>query len=154
MVKINWETSLNKKSGCIGFGCVARDSMGSFLGAKCTYLQVVVDPKMAEVMSTLHAVTFGKEASFFDAFFEGDALQVVQEINAAPPHFNCIGHFVESIKQELEFFRSSCVVHYPRDSNVIAHSLDKEAASNCLDVVRLTRPTNPTRTQYENKDLS
>jgi hypothetical protein len=36
MVKINWDASLNKKSGCIGFGCVACDSIDSFLGAKCT----------------------------------------------------------------------------------------------------------------------
>jgi hypothetical protein len=49
---------------------------------------------MGEVMSALHAVTFGKEIGFFDAIFEGVELQVVQEINAAPLHFNRIGHFM------------------------------------------------------------
>lgn len=50
LIKINWDAALNKSTGCIGFGCVARDWMGEFLGAKCYFQRIMVDPKMAEMM--------------------------------------------------------------------------------------------------------
>jgi hypothetical protein len=57
IIRVNWDGSINKEAGCIGMGIVARDHAGNFLGAKCIYQQVVVDPKVEEVM----AVQFCKE---------------------------------------------------------------------------------------------
>jgi hypothetical protein len=52
---------------------------------------VDVDPWVPEVMTALEAVTFCREASFF----EGDALQVVKVIDDTSPNLSRIGHFVE-----------------------------------------------------------
>jgi ribonuclease HI len=101
VIKVNWDTTVNKNEGCVGFGIIARDCEGMFLGAKCMFCPLAVDPTMAEAMATTHAVIFSKEVGFFDVIFEGDALQVVQEIQSTSPHACNFGHFVESIKQEL-----------------------------------------------------
>jgi hypothetical protein len=42
----------------IEMGCVAGDHAGNFLGAKSTYQQIVVDPKVVEVMAALNASNF------------------------------------------------------------------------------------------------
>ncbi len=81
---MNWDTAIHKQSGCIAFGIVARDCEGFLLGAKCVHLNLLVDPKVAEVMAALHAILFSREVGFFDVVFEGDALQVVRDINSAP----------------------------------------------------------------------
>lgn len=75
-IKINWDASINQQRKCIGNGVIARDNVGSFLGSYCLTKQVDVDPLVAEVMAALEAVTFSREAGFF----EGDALQVVKAI--------------------------------------------------------------------------
>jgi hypothetical protein len=134
---VNWDTAIHKQSGCIAFGIVARDCEGFLLGAKCVHLKLLVDPKVAEVMAALHAILFSREVGFFDVVFEGDALQVVRDINSAPPYSSRIGHFIESINQELGCFRSSSVVFVPRECNVAAHTLAKEAVSRRLTAVWL-----------------
>jgi len=45
-------------------------------------------------MAATHVVIFSKEVGFFDVIFEGDALQVVREIQSASPHACSFGHFV------------------------------------------------------------
>jgi hypothetical protein len=88
LIKVNWDGSINKDDAgmgtCIGMGCVARDHAGNFLGAKSTYQQIVVDPKVVEVMAALNAVQFCKEVGFLDVMFEGDASQVIREVNSGP----------------------------------------------------------------------
>jgi hypothetical protein len=106
-IKINWDASLNNSLGCIGFGCVAQDWIGKFLGPKCTFKWIMVEPKIAKAMSALHVVQFGLAAGYSDVIFEGDALLVIQDVNMASPHFNTTGHFVESIQQVQGFFSSS-----------------------------------------------
>jgi hypothetical protein len=46
---------------------------------------MAVEPKVAEGMITLNSIVFSKEMGFVDVIFEGDALQVVREINSDPP---------------------------------------------------------------------
>jgi hypothetical protein len=57
-VKVNWDASLNSKSGWVGLGCVIRNEEGSVLGAKCRAAKVSVDPLCAESMAALLAVIF------------------------------------------------------------------------------------------------
>jgi len=63
---------------------------GNFLEAGSVTKKVWVNPKAAEAMAALFAVTFSKEVWFFFFFFyvilEGDALQIVREANSDPPH--------------------------------------------------------------------
>lgn len=115
------------KDSCIGLGIVARDCMGRFLGARCIRKPFLVEPKIAEAMAALWAVLFYKEVSFFEVVFEGDSVQVVEEIHSKPPFLSSSGHFIESIVQELNGFRFASFVHVTRDCNTVAHTLAKEA---------------------------
>jgi hypothetical protein len=106
---------------------VARNCAGNFLGAKCIHQQISVDLKLPEAMAALNAVLFSKEVGrFLNVMFEGDALQVVFEINSDPPFLNRVGHFIESIHLELGLLRSSCFAFIPREANSIAHTLAKD----------------------------
>jgi hypothetical protein len=136
-LKANWDESIHRRAGCIGFGCIVRDSSGGVMGAACKYQKVIVEPKMAEVMAALFAISFCREVGFFEVMFEGDVLQVVQEINTGNPPLSRIGHFVESIKKELEGFRFSSVSYCRREVNCVAHELAKEASSKGIDEVWL-----------------
>lgn len=135
LIKINWDAALNKSTGCIGFGCVARDWMRKFLGAKCTFQWIMVEPKMAEVMSALHAINFGIARGWFDIVFEGDALQVFHDHYMTPPHLHHTGHFVEGIQQVLGLLSSSTFVHCHREENRVAHALAKKVVVGCFDAV-------------------
>jgi hypothetical protein len=135
VVKLNWDASIHKASGSIGFGCVARDHLRNFLGAKVSHQQILVNPKMVEAMSAHHAVIFVKEVGFASVIFEGDALQVIQALSAAPPHLHSIGHFVENIHHDMESFQ---FVSF--EANGVAHSLAKAIVSQCLDTRWLESP--------------
>jgi hypothetical protein len=74
----------------------------------------MIDPHGAEAIATLAAVLFSKEVGFFDVIFEGDALQIVQEINTVLPSYSNCGHFIEGVKQELGSFRSYYVTREAR----------------------------------------
>jgi len=107
------------------------------MGVACKYQKVIVEPKMAEVMAALFAISFCREVGFFEVMFEGDALQVAQEINTGNPPLSRIGHFVESIRKELEGFRFSSVSYCCREANCVAHELAKKASSKGIDEVWL-----------------
>jgi hypothetical protein len=74
------------------------------LGARSVTKQVKVDPKTAEVIAALFSMQFSKEVGFLDVVFEGDAAQVVKEINFVPPYVSRVGHFLENIHLEKGCF--------------------------------------------------
>jgi len=84
-------------------------------------------------MAGLGAVQFRKEVGLFDAIFEGDAAQVVSEINSDPPYLSRFGHFIKSIHMKKQWFRYFSFVFAPRGSNSAAHTLAKKAACNTID---------------------
>jgi hypothetical protein len=134
-IKINWDASINKSIGCVGWGIVARDHCGSVLGAKSAYKKISVEPAMAEAAK--EACLFCKDMGFFDIILEGDTLQIVLEINSSLPSLSRFGHFIDSINRELSSFRSAKFVHVPRELNSATHVLAKEASLHCLDHVWL-----------------
>lgn len=99
--------------------------------------KLVVDPIGAEAIAALTAVLFSMEVGFFEVIFEGDALQIVKEVNSDILFIHNFVHFIEGIKHELGNFRSSSVVHVRREANLAAHTLAKEAANNFIDTVWL-----------------
>ncbi|XP_062166249.1 uncharacterized protein LOC133872693 [Alnus glutinosa] len=126
--KVNWDASLGLKKGCIGLGVNVRDCNGVCLGARSVTKQMKVDPKTTEVMTALFAMHFSKEMGFLDVIFEGDAVQVVKEINSVPPYVSRVGHFLENIHLEKGYFRSVRFSYTPRECNAAAHVLAKEAS--------------------------
>lgn len=74
---------------------------------------------------------------FCDVILKGDALQIVRKANSDPPHLSRIGHFIESIQQELQGFSTSSIVFVSRECNSAAHVLANEAVANNVDSVWL-----------------
>lgn len=70
---------------------------------------------LLEAIAALHVVILVKEIGFRDVILERDALQIVQKINSENPNLSRIGHFVESIRQELGLLRSSTIVYVKRN---------------------------------------
>jgi hypothetical protein len=62
---------------------------------------------------------------------------VVQEVNQSSPNYTTAGHFIESIQQDLIFFRATKFVHVLRICNNVAHDLAKEAIRNKVECVWL-----------------
>jgi hypothetical protein len=92
---------------------------------------------MDEALAALEACLFCKEAGFFDIILEGDALQIVLEINSGSPSLSRFGHFIDSINRELSSFRYAKFVHVPRELHSATHVPAKEASFHCLDHVWL-----------------
>jgi ribonuclease HI len=101
MVKLNWDAAVDVKNKTIGLGIIIRDDKGSFLAALSKRLQIEVSPVVAETLAALHAVLFCLEMGYPKAWFERDALQVVNEVNSAMPCDSMHGHLAEAIKEGL-----------------------------------------------------
>jgi hypothetical protein len=77
---------------------------------------------------------FRKEEGFLKVIFEGDAAQVVKEIHSEPHFLSRIGHFIESIHQEIGSFRLVSFVAIPRACNSAIHTLTNEASQNNINI--------------------
>jgi hypothetical protein len=69
--------------------------------------------------------------------FEGDALNVIKEVNSNPHFFSSVGHLVEGIRNEVGFFGTYSFAHIAGGLNEAAHFLAKTAITNVVDDVWL-----------------
>jgi hypothetical protein len=127
-IKINWDVAINKTKGWIGMGNIARDYLGNCLGTWSLTKILQADAKTAESLAALEAVQFAKE---------GDATNVIEEINSDPPYLSSAGHILESIHVERQSLHTCSFNFVFRESNYAAHCLAKEAASIMCDLCLL-----------------
>jgi ribonuclease HI len=132
---VNWDASLLVKERHIGIGIVARDEHGNFLGARAITKKVVTTPNVAEAMAALEAILFCKQAGFFNVLLEGDAKQVVNDVNHGYLNLSTAGHFIEGIISEMQGFKYATLVYVGREANNVAYSLAKEASNKVVDLV-------------------
>jgi len=67
--------------------------------------------------------------SCYDIILEGDAKQVVDDVNSRTPKHDVSGRFVEGIIMEMQGLRGVFISHVSRDANNVAHQLAKEAST-------------------------
>jgi hypothetical protein len=79
---------------------------------------------------------------FFEVIFEGDSVQVVEEILSNPLYLSSSGHLIESIAQEQNCFRSVSFVHVNRKCNNVANILAKEAVERYEEMCWLEETPN------------
>jgi hypothetical protein len=65
--------------------------------------------------------------------FEGDSLQVVNEVNTSNPCQSLHGHFIEDIKEGICSLEQVSFIHVSREANEAAHTLAVEARSHVTD---------------------
>jgi hypothetical protein len=98
------------------------------------FQKIKADAHLAETIAALGEVKFSTEAGFFDAICEWDATKVVADINSEPPYLSNTSHFIENIHMEKLRLRSCLFVFAPREANLAAHTLAKEAICNKNDM--------------------
>jgi hypothetical protein len=136
MVKLNWDAAVDVQNKTIGLGIIIRNDKGMFLAALSKRVQIEVRPVVAETLTALHAVLFCVEMGYSEAWFEGDALQVVNEVNSAKPCDSMHGHLVEAIKKGLQGLNRLLFTHVQRELNVAAHELAVAARTHVMDTIR------------------
>jgi ribonuclease HI len=135
IIKVNWDASLLVNECHIGVEIVARDEHGNFLGARAITKKIVTTRNVAEAMAALEAILFCKQTGFFNVLLEGDAKQVVNDVNHGSLNLLTTGHFIEGIISEMQGFRSATLVYVDREANNVAHCLAKEASNKVVDLV-------------------
>jgi ribonuclease HI len=123
IIQVNWVASLDAAKKIIGIGIIARDEHGKFLTAISKQESIEVEPVVAETFAALTAITVCLEQNFQDVIFEGDALQVVNEVNSDKHCSSYYGHLVEDVKHGLKRLKSAKFSHVRRSANVAAHEL-------------------------------
>jgi ribonuclease HI len=131
-MKVNWDASLNLKSGMVGLRCVIRNKDGYVVGAKCCACKAHVDPLLAEAMAFLFALEFCCEMGFVNIESKGDSLQVMKGLCSSDFSLDRIGHFMDAIKQKISYFSICKWSHCYREVNEVAHILARKTFPKCL----------------------
>ncbi|XP_042966548.1 uncharacterized protein LOC122300136 [Carya illinoinensis] len=79
--KINWDAAVDHKKCRVGVGVIVRNWEGQVMGTMRTNNSLFPDPHLAEAYGALQAVSLGTELGLRKIILEGDALNVVKEIN-------------------------------------------------------------------------
>jgi hypothetical protein len=136
IIKINWDASLDAAKKIIKIEIIARDEKGKFLTAISKQESIEVELVVTETFAALTAITMCLEQNFQDVIFEGDALQVVKEVNSDKHCNNYYGHLVEDVKHGLKRLKSAKFSHVRHSANVAAHELAMLARTHVTDVIR------------------
>jgi hypothetical protein len=115
MVKLNWDAAVDVKNKTIRLGVIIRDDKGMFLGALSKWLQIEVRHVVAKTLAALHAVLYCVETGYLESWFEGDALQVVNEVNSTKPCDSMHSHLIEAIKEGLQGLNRLLFTHIKRE---------------------------------------
>jgi ribonuclease HI len=93
---------------------------------------------VAETIAALHAVMWSIEQGFKRVVFEGDSLQVVNEVNSIHPCDSLYGHLIEDIKTGIQTLDVAIFSHVKREANSAAHELAVDARTHVIDTIRWT----------------
>lgn len=111
-------------------GIVARDSEGKVIAAMCSSQRYISDPSVAEAFGARLCVEFGLFLSLRTVILEGDALEVVEEINRVDEDAGKFGNLIGETRILLRRFDCWSVKHVKRDGNKTAHTIAKYAVSH------------------------
>ncbi|XP_062147888.1 uncharacterized protein LOC133856866 [Alnus glutinosa] len=143
LYKINEDATIDMKNRRMRVGIIAHDYQGLVVAARSLILHGHTDSIVAEAWAALHAIVLAKESGLLDIILEGDALEVVNEINLAIPSLSKIGHFTDDIRlirHSLRFFR---VIHVKREAISAAYVLTKATVFFVRDSIWLEETPPP-----------
>jgi ribonuclease HI len=131
--KANWDASLAKDKGWMGFGVVVRDEWGQIIAAQTKSERGCLEPTMAEARAALLAISLCKTRGLNRIIFEGDAQVVIKAIHSEEVDGSCLGVIVADIKSELQAFPQWRLAFVRREGNEMAHFLSREATKTLTD---------------------
>ncbi|XP_018813588.2 uncharacterized protein LOC108985665 [Juglans regia] len=125
--KANWDASVDQVQSRMGVGVVIRNWEGSVTATLRSSRCIFLDAKLAEAMAALRAVLLCKQLGISRVLLEGDALNVVNDINSEAKDWSSVGLIIQDIKAELQNLEYGSIQFISRNSNCIAHCLAKDA---------------------------
>ncbi|XP_059449570.1 exopolygalacturonase-like [Corylus avellana] len=99
--KVNWDASIAKKQGWMGFGVLVRDEKGIVITAECKTLLGCRDPSVAEARAALMAIYMCKDLRLRQVHLERDTQVVVSAVNCSMTDWSRMELLVGDIKREL-----------------------------------------------------
>jgi ribonuclease HI len=126
-LKINWDAAVCKKKKIMGVGIVIRDHMGVVRAAMCLSKPYVSDPVVAEALGAREAVELCRKLGLQSFLLEGDAKEIVSEIASGGASVGKYGSIVDHTLSLLSHVADWSVHFVPRESNVVAHNLARQA---------------------------
>jgi ribonuclease HI len=82
-VKLNWDASIEREAGKMGYGAIVRDERGLVVAAQRQSVLGNLDPTLAEAGAALMAIQLCKSLGFRQAHFEGATKLVVDGVNSS-----------------------------------------------------------------------
>ncbi|KAF5480830.1 hypothetical protein F2P56_001543 [Juglans regia] len=100
--KANWDASVDRVHSRMGVGVVIRNWEGRVTATLRSSRSIFPDAKLAKAMAALRAVLLCKQLGISRVLLEGDALNVVNDINLETKDWSSAGMIIQDIKAELQ----------------------------------------------------
>jgi ribonuclease HI len=101
-VKLNWDASIEKEMGIVGYSTLVRDERGLVVATQCKSFSGRLNLVLAEAGAALIAVQMCKSLGFQRVQFEGDTKIVIDDVNSPKSVWSSKGMLVEDLKKELQ----------------------------------------------------
>jgi hypothetical protein len=154
IIKLNWDSALNRGKHLMGVGVIARDSEGQVVASMCSVQHHISDPAIAEAYGARQALEFALEfGRFLDlqlVFLEGNALEITTTLGRMDDESGKYGNLIMDARRLFRGFHLWNITHVRRESNMVAYSLAKfvvsskqtrvwfESYSTCLSGVEIS----------------
>ncbi|XP_041003989.1 uncharacterized protein LOC121249345 [Juglans microcarpa x Juglans regia] len=127
MIKANWDAALDVKARKMGAGVIIRNEKAEVMATCNIQKRNVVELALAKCYALRKAMELCKDLNFDKVTFEGDAQVVINVVNdpIEDPPFN--GSSIQEMKMVLKGWQGWKVQYSHRDTNVVAHKLQKAA---------------------------
>lgn len=126
-LKLNFDGACDFKQGRVGLGAVIRDEVGALRGAMAIPCVIPLSPLATEALALLNGLKYCRELGVSKIEIEGDALTVLQALDATGVDLSEIGVVIEEVKLVMLDFEMVSWKHVKKKGNIVAHRLDRSA---------------------------
>ncbi|PRQ45315.1 putative ribonuclease H-like domain-containing protein [Rosa chinensis] len=129
--RLFFDGAVDVLKGCVGLGAVILSGTGQLMGAMSIPLPVPINPIAAEALALRHALEFGRAFGVRSVRVYGDALNVLNGLNASSSGWDlsAIGGVLDAVRLLMREFEMISWKHVKKRSNLVAHKLARSALS-------------------------
>ena len=126
--KMNFDGAIFKESNSGGIGVVIRDHIGMAIATLSQKVHGTHTVEMIEALAARRAIIFAKEVGIDDVEVEGDAENIIKDLNSNYPIHTPYGLVIEDAKALIQDFQRFSLSHTRCSSNSVAHALARRAS--------------------------
>lgn len=123
------DAATNVNMNYSSFGCLMRDSAGTFIAGYGGQMQGITDPKIAEAMAFRETLYWLKNRNVNNVCMELDVQMVAQAMRRKRrDDFSYFGEIIQDCLEIVKDLRSCSIYFVRRSANVAAHMIAREAS--------------------------